>query len=651
MTHQTYTSHETIDDTIMDLTDSHESMTLTPLEYTRPSRRAVMITSPKSSTVRNVARRRNASELIDLIDDNDSVEVMMGSGRRMPFARKARRLFKADPNERSPQRLHDANPEVLVVNHMGENIEVVQIQTVTPPNLDTQVLEVFPDADLVAVQTLLEQLDNNVAAVVQYMSENKYTKSETSTIQSHGMAIKDEKACMYDFSAIDSFTPSLQYVAEATELLLCDFPFLSKAGAASCMSKYKNHYTLCHNMLLASVKGTGHEDAQYDRVLASLKRKPLREDQKQCIQDSLNCCRSPTLKKPQKRSMKMIVSDAVLINERQYVSGKVDEWMQLQQGRRDRALNKFLSQRNGTAVECSCCYDTYPFEDMASCRDEGHLFCLDCLKSFTENLIFGIGNLGVDKVTKQLASELQCFHGDGCGSGFSRPILQKALPSTSLKKYDEVQCEVSIKLAGLHTNMCSCPKCGFQADVPEGQRLFECPMTTCRFSSCRDCGEAAHIPLRYDLTIKQLVRIFTSFYSLTQNYLIFRCDEVVKDKVVTEGRLAVEEAITAAKLRRCPSCKKCFIKESGCNKITCSCGIKVCYLCQEKIQDYTHFCQQPHCDHKNEKCTKCPLYSNAEEDDARAMSKAGFEAAEKVKLANLGNEDIHIDVTGILNAK
>lgn len=130
--------------------------------------------------------------------------------------------------------------------------------------------------------------------------------------------------------------------------------------------------------------------------------------------------------------------------------------------------------------------------------------------------------------------------------------------------------------------------------------------------------------------------------------LLIRCDEIEKEKV-TKGRLAVEEAITDAKVRRCPTCKKSFIKESGCNKITCGCGTKVCYLCQAKIKDYSHFCQTPHCDHK-EKCKKCPLYTNAEEDDKRAMRAAGFAAAEKVKENIVGTE-VAIDVNRILNSK
>ena len=53
------------------------------------------------------------------------------------------------------------------------------------------------------------------------------------------------------------------------------------------------------------------------------------------------------------------------------------------------------------------------------------------------------------------------------------------------------------------------------------------------------------------------------------------CDEVEKE-VETKGRISVEEAISQAKIRHCPNCKKAFLKESGCNKMTCACGTKSC---------------------------------------------------------------------------
>ena len=163
--------------------------------------------------------------------------------------------------------------------------------------------------------------------------------------------------------------------------------------------------------------------------------------------------------------------------------------------RKNRENNKKIVQNNGTGVDCSCCYDAYAFQDMIPCKNEGHLFCVDCVKSFAENQIFGAGNLGVDAKSKKPALELQCFHADGCGSGFHRSYLEKALPSKTMKKYDEIQFQISVEQAGLD-ELGSCPKCEFQALVPATQKLFLCPVVGCGFESCRECGEESHIPLR-----------------------------------------------------------------------------------------------------------------------------------------------------------
>lgn len=111
--------------------------------------------------------------------------------------------------------------------------------------------------------------------------------------------------------------------------------------------------------------------------------------------------------------------------------------------------------------------------------------------------------------------------------------------------------------------------------------------------------------------------------------------------------MTVEEAITQAKVRHCPNprCKQPFVKSDGCNKVACACGTKVCYICRKSIKSYEHFCQTPHC--KHDTCNKCPLWTKAEEDDARAMREAGLEAASRVASATDG---LKINVDEILSA-
>lgn len=168
-----------------------------------------------------------------------------------------------------------------------------------------------------------------------------------------------------------------------------------------------------------------------------------------------------------------------------------------------------------------------------------------------------------------------------------------------------------------------------QADVPDTQMIFECPIDVCRFVSCRKCGKPPHIPLK--------------------------CEEVVKKKREDEGRLKIEEAISRAKIRTCPKCQTSFVKSDGCNKMTCRCGLKMCYICRQPVpkhDPYSHFCQTPHC--KHESCGRCTLYSNDKEDDARAMREAGVDAAEAYReklLQEDGKVDIQLDVDKILGPK
>jgi TRIAD3 protein (E3 ubiquitin-protein ligase RNF216) len=264
----------------------------------------------------------------------------------------------------------------------------------------------------------------------------------------------------------------------------------------------------------------------------------------------------------------------------------------------DQLAKERAAERAASAVECSCCFEEVPIDDMVACRDEGHLFCSTCLQTYVENQVFGNGNLGVSRVTKKLVLELECFHGDGCSSDFDGAFLEKALPSRVLGKLNEVQGQVNIEQAGL-ANVLKCPKCSFKAVLDTAQKVFSCPVESCQFVSCRYCGEVSHIPLP--------------------------CEQAKKQ---TKGRLTVEEAMSAAIIRKCPNCKQEFVKfAGGCNKVRCGCGTEVCYLCRKAIRGYEHFCRTPLCTHA--RCGKCRLFTNNDEDDARARREAGRAAAAK----------------------
>jgi len=69
----------------------------------------------------------------------------------------------------------------------------------------------------------------------------------------------------------------------------------------------------------------------------------------------------------------------------------------------------------------------------------------------------------------------------------------------------------------------------------------------------------------------------------------------------------------------------------------------MCYICRADIckEKYDHFCRKPHCKHKD--CGECPLFTDAKEDDRRAMQDAGLKAKD-----DLGEEGTKVDVGGLL---
>lgn len=63
-----------------------------------------------------------------------------------------------------------------------------------------------------------------------------------------------------------------------------------------------------------------------------------------------------------------------------------------------------------------------------------------------------------------------------------------------------------------------------------------------------------------------------------------------------------------------------------------ACGAYVCYVCRKEIPKnvaYAHFCQTPHCNHKN--CGKCALYADVTSEDEKRVKEAAKMAAKKQK--------------------
>ena len=94
-------------------------------------------------------------------------------------------------------------------------------------------------------------------------------------------------------------------------------------------------------------------------------------------------------------------------------------------------------------------------------------------------------------------SSMKAAHAVSIRSAEAPAVLRRTLDAKVMAKYEEAQAREAVEaarkagaLADLHT----CPFCGVQAELPEGNSVFSCP--GCERDSCRHCGEPSHLPLR-----------------------------------------------------------------------------------------------------------------------------------------------------------
>ncbi|KAL7419892.1 hypothetical protein Q5752_005808 [Cryptotrichosporon argae] len=261
----------------------------------------------------------------------------------------------------------------------------------------------------------------------------------------------------------------------------------------------------------------------------------------------------------------------------------------------------------GNALQCGCCFDDFLIDEMGQCLD-GHLFCSVCLVKHTET------KLGSQQV------DITCMDGSGCRADFAQRELRRILPTKLLGLYERLKQARDIELAGL-AGLKNCPYCPYAMviDNPD-EKLFQCRNEECRKVTCLQCGKPDHIPKS--------------------------CQEMEAD-VKLDHRHAVEEAMSAALMRRCPQCSKPYFKEDGCNKMTCTaCGTLSCYSCQKPIKSYDHFSQLPGRADIS-KPGACPLWdAQGHENDAqrilhaRDVAEAAAKEAAQAQGIDLGTGNL-----------
>lgn len=269
--------------------------------------------------------------------------------------------------------------------------------------------------------------------------------------------------------------------------------------------------------------------------------------------------------------------------------------------------NLRMAIRDGRTAECQACFDELPMNRQVHCHgDEPHFTCFSCIEIYIKS---EIGD-----------SRCRVLCTAGCGAGFEPAQLNLVSDKQLLQRLADLQQEKDIREANLD-DLEECPFCDYKAIMPPIEENFEfhCANPECEKVSCRRCKASSHIPIS--------------------------CEQFAKEKKAN-SRHTIEEAMTAALIRSCNKCKKQFIKEFGCNKMTCpSCRNLQCYVCSETLKGYDHFDQTPQGDPRPG--GKCPLYDNLEERHEREV-KAAEEAARAQVIANnpdVAPEDLEIKLS------
>ncbi|KAI1083393.1 hypothetical protein F5B20DRAFT_526788 [Whalleya microplaca] len=345
---------------------------------------------------------------------------------------------------------------------------------------------------------------------------------------------------------------------------------------------------------------------------------------------------------------------------------------------KDRALAMSLHTEEAEAFEatyeCSCCFTDGVFEEFTTCTTEGHMVCFRCVQHSITEAVFGQGwQRSIDKNTGTLrcpaVASAEC---EGCipSDHIHRAIRGEKKGDEILRKLDERLAEHGLLSSGLP--LIRCPFCSY-AEVDDLYMPAGAPRLKLRAGNVPGMillfifivsfpfsfPVLMLVPFGLIVGLNQSFRDYAfgpfraaiSRYQRRRRGLKFKCQNptcrrssclscskawtdihVCHESSLVALRTQVEQAMSMAVKRVCPRCNTSFVKTAGCNKLTCPCGYKMCYVCRKDIgsqnEGYQHFCQhfRPEGDGRRcQECNKCNLWETENIDALLRKAKAEVE--------------------------
>ncbi|BGP74292.1 hypothetical protein NBRC10513v2_007724 [Rhodotorula toruloides] len=535
-------------------------------------------------------------EQVDPLADS-SIEIITSPVKARRGVRVDKGKGRAIEIEPSPEPAAVPAGELLLLSDDDEPLDAttandaLTANEATPPAAEPtpleQILFLIPDVLPDHAQALLESPDHggNVEAVVYHLLEQngKYPKIEEPENKA------EEKKDWLDVQdRRRTETPSPLYRKMALDHLYAAFPLLPAASikktflSSDCASFFAPTYQLLKKRLNAG---------EYDAQKLKKGRKPPKQTMRLSITSTVDeegkahrVVEEIEAEAPDELKQEIEWLKARLLRERhERLRSEREEKAAQEERERVELLNE-QARQNGEAVECGCCFDEVALENSAQCA-EGHLFCKTC----------AVANAS-DRIGRRQAV-LPCMTAE-CTAIFPPATYPSFLPPRMIESLASIAQQVDLDTAfDAVDGFEKCPFCPYACYIDNPQeRLLRCERAECRKVTCRQCKKESHLPLT--------------------------CEEADKDSRLA-GVHAVAEAMSAALIRPCPSCRVPATKIDGCNKMTCDrdferSTIRLTSFLQI-TNGYAHFNQ-----------AKCPQF-----DDTRMREHNEVEAARLAAQADL----------------
>ncbi|KAL8888914.1 MAG: hypothetical protein Q9215_003723 [Flavoplaca cf. flavocitrina] len=532
-------------------------------------------------------------------------------------------------------------------------------------------IKIFPDVLPDVFREMLLRFDGDsrleVVANQLLKKEDEWVKGRWRT------AIERTEADDIDVSQIpeaDLFRRnSYRWAVKAT--LLQEFKTLSKSTVKAVLAEQNHSYTLARPVLKKIA--SKHWRSSLSKFFSRWARRSEDDTEKHAMirwTKSIDSSSVPTLKTTGDTELDEELQRTVLtpLFAQYKARQEAKDW--------DLAIQTNLEEaENADALfECGCCFSATTFERIATCTASVHIICYSCVSNSVNEALFGQGwgrNVHHDR------GQLRCMAlttNENCGgciphNGTLRAVYQSRKGAQLVARFESRLAEEALIMA--QVPLVRCPVCSYaeardlyfptrtlqyHIDMRHPirtltytivvlvcfpflllyQLLRWVPSNPTRLPSVASLLQTAFVRLAHT---KQFPARFQCRSPTCSTLSCTNCSKPWRDphtcfgSEVVELRTTIEAARTAALKRTCPKCGLGFIKDSGCNKLTCVCGYVMCYVCRQGLgpmeggEGYQHFCQHFRYEAgRCRECEKCDLYRSEDQD---ALVKAAGLQAEK----------------------